>query len=69
MAQAITRTSIGCGTEAPSGTTSRSCNTRSSFACNCSGISAISSNKIVPPFAARKNPSPPDDAPVNAPFW
>ena len=65
----MTRTSIACGCVAPSGTTSRSCNTRSNFAWSPTGISAISSSRIVPLFAARKKPSPPDDAPVNAPFW
>ena len=36
---------------APTGRTSRSCRTRSSFTCSGSGISPISSRKSVPPLA------------------
>jgi hypothetical protein len=50
------------------GTTSPSCNARSSLACSGSGISAISSSSSVPPSAARKKPSLAALAPVKAPL-
>ena len=52
----------------PRGSTAPSCRTRKSLACAASGISAISSRKIVPPCAAWKRPSRFLTAPVKAPF-
>src|SRR5471030_853345 len=52
----------------PSLSNSCSCSTRSSFACNSSGISPISSKKSVPPSAASKRPNFCATAPVKALF-
>jgi len=65
---ATTRTSTGISSWLPTGTTARCWSTRSSFAWSSSSISPISSRKIVPPSAARKQPSVDDIAPVKDPF-
>ena len=63
----MTRTSMRRGRVSPSGTTSPSCSTRSSFACIAGGISPISSSSTVPPAAASKRPRWSWIAPVKAP--
>ncbi len=65
---ASTRTSSAVGSLAPSGSTSRSCNTRRSFACRPRSISEISSSSRVPPLACTNFPSLLVCAPVKAPF-
>ena len=56
------------GLLAPSGSTSRSCSTRSSLACRPRSISVTSSSSSVPPFACTNLPMLRACAPVNAPF-
>ena len=65
---AITRTSTSTVCDPPTRSNRRSCSTRSSFACMASGISPISSRKMVPPCASSKRPLRWPTAPVNAPF-
>ena len=55
------RTSTGRLFELPTGVTSPSCSTRSSFACMTTLMSPISSRKSVPPLAASKVPAPVGD--------
>ncbi len=67
------RRGSGRGTSAPgrspTGVYSRSCSTRSSFACRSSGMSPISSRKRVPPSGGVELPvAPALSAPVKAPF-
>jgi hypothetical protein len=63
----MTRTSTRCVRSAPSGSTSRSCSTRSSLAWSVGLIVPISSRKIVPPSASANLPRRVVVAPVNAP--
>ena len=63
----MTRTSTFCVRSDPSGSNSRSCSTRSSFACSAGLIVPISSRKIVPPSASANLPFLFVVAPVNAP--
>ena len=62
------RTSTGIASVAPTGITSRSCSTRSSFTWSEAGISPTSSRKKVPPRAAAKRPCLSRTAPVKLPF-
>src|SRR3569832_2173997 len=62
------RTSMGISFCAPMGRTDFSWITRSSFTCMCSGRSATSSRKSVPPLAAWNRPSLSATAPVKLPF-
>ena len=62
------RKSTGSVLLPPTGSISRSCRTRSNLPCSDSGISPISSRKIVPPPASLKRPCRDCDAPVKAPF-
>ncbi len=62
------RTSTGIASVAPTGMTSRSCSTRSSFTWSDGGISPISSRKKLPPRAAANRPCLSRTAPVNEPF-
>jgi hypothetical protein len=64
---ATTRTSTATLRALPTGRTSPSCSTRSSLTCSASGMSPISSRKIVPPSAAWNSPLCACTAPVNAP--
>jgi hypothetical protein len=52
----------------PSRWNSRSCRTRSSFACTVGVISATSSRNSTPPAACSSRPGRAVTAPVNAPF-
>ena len=61
-------TLIGTGWAAPTGVTSRCCNTRSNLGWSSSGISPTSSRKTVPPSAARNTPAERPAAPVKEPF-
>src|SRR5213596_2472807 len=63
----MTRTSIFRVWRSPTGRTSPSWSTRSSFACMAGGISPISSSRIVPPEAASNSPRWSCVAPVKAP--
>jgi hypothetical protein len=63
----MTRTSTVCVRSEPSGSNSRSCSTRSSFAWSAVLIVPISSRKIDPPSASAKRPFLFVDAPVKAP--
>ena len=65
---AITRTSTDTVRSEPTGSNSRSCSTRSSFACTGRARVPISSRKIVPPSARAKRPRRFAVAPVKAPF-
>ena len=56
---AMTRTSTFATRFEPSGSTSFSCSTRSSFACIAIGMSPTSSRKSVPPLARTNLPSRP----------
>ena len=67
MVAAMTRTSTFCVRSDPSGSNSRSCSTRSSFACSAGLIVPISSRKIVPPSASANLPFLLVVAPVKAP--
>ena len=62
------RTSTERLRELPTGVTSPSCSTRSSFACMTRLMSPISSRKSVPPSALSNVPRRSATAPVNAPF-
>ncbi len=66
----MTRTSTRSERTAPRGRISRSCNTRNSFACSDGDSSAISSRKMVPPWASTKMPGRSAWASVKAPrLW
>ena len=67
LVAAITRTSTFWLRSEPSGSNSRSCSTRSSFACSAVAIVPISSRKIVPPSASANLPFLLVSAPVKAP--
>ena len=56
LVAAMMRTSTATLVSLPTGRKVRSCSTRSSLTCSCSGSSPISSRKSVPPSALRKQP-------------
>ena len=61
------RASLVRGRLSPTRSKARSCSTRSSFTCRCTGRSATSSRKSVPPAATSKRPARSRTAPVKAP--
>ena len=68
LVEAMTRTSTRTVLLLPTGSNSCSCRTRSSFTCASSGISPISSSRMVPRSATSKRPTRFSTAPVNAPL-